>query len=97
MLQDDINRAIASYFRDASFRKLPVGIYAEIMGMVEKPLLESVLKAVKGNQVRAAEVLGFNRNTLRKYCIKYNIRCADYYIDDVRSCGHTTGIQTIPV
>ena len=41
-------------------------LFDRIMGEVEKPLLEHVLKYVRGNQLRAAEVLGINRNTLRK-------------------------------
>lgn len=97
MLQDELNRVVSAHFHEASFRKLPIGIYDDIMNMLEKPLLESVLKAVRGNQIRASEVLGMNRNTLRKRCTKHKIRCADYYIDATRGYGHTSDIQTIPV
>lgn len=41
-------------------------LFARVMGEVEKPLIENVLRYVRGNQLRAAEVLGINRNTLRK-------------------------------
>ena len=41
-------------------------LYARVMSEVEKPLIENVLRYVRGNQLRAAEVLGINRNTLRK-------------------------------
>lgn len=42
------------------------GLYELVLQEVEKPLLRATLKSVKGNQKRAAEVLGINRNTLRK-------------------------------
>lgn len=42
------------------------GLYNLILEEVEKPLLRATLKSVRGNQKKAAEVLGINRNTLRK-------------------------------
>ncbi len=49
-------------------------LYARIVSMVEKPLLQAVLEKTDGNQLRAAEILGINRNTLRKkisdHCIE---------------------------
>ncbi len=42
------------------------GLYERIMKEVEKPLIELTLKSVNGNQVRASNVLGINRNTLLK-------------------------------
>ena len=44
----------------------PNGIYERILAEVERPLLTRTLSATKGNQLKAAEVLGINRNTLRK-------------------------------
>jgi len=41
-------------------------IYSMVMQRVEKPLITLVLKKTEGNQVRAASLLGINRNTLRK-------------------------------
>lgn len=41
-------------------------LYEEIMARVERPLLEEVLLRTNGNQIKAAEMLGLNRNTLRK-------------------------------
>ncbi|MBW1882607.1 MAG: two-component system response regulator, partial [Deltaproteobacteria bacterium] len=40
--------------------------YHRIQARVERPLLESVLERTQGNQIRAAAILGINRNTLRK-------------------------------
>ena len=40
---------------------------------VEKPLLEIVLKETNGNQTQAANILGINRNTLRKKIQEYNL------------------------
>ncbi|MCE2510335.1 MAG: nitrogen regulation protein NR(I) [Alphaproteobacteria bacterium] len=46
--------------------ELPSGLYEHIVREVEKPLLAYTLAATRGNQVKAAEILGLNRNTLRK-------------------------------
>lgn len=43
----------------------PAGLYERIIREVEKPLLTAALTATRGNQIRAAELLGLNRNTLR--------------------------------
>ena len=40
---------------------------------IEKPLLEMVLKETNGNQTQAANILGINRNTLRKKMQEYNL------------------------
>ena len=44
-----------------------------VLARVEKPLLEIVLDYAGGNQTRAAEVLGLNRNTLRKKMKLYQL------------------------
>lgn len=59
-------RQLASLFH-ASGRGLPEpGVHARVIAEVERPLIQLALKATKGNQIRAAHVLGINRNTLRK-------------------------------
>jgi two-component system nitrogen regulation response regulator GlnG len=41
-------------------------VYEAMAAKVERPLIELALERFRGNQVRAARFLGFNRNTLRK-------------------------------
>jgi two-component system nitrogen regulation response regulator GlnG len=48
-------------------------LYGLILGLVEKPLLRAVLRETGGNQVRAAQILGINRNTLRKKLTEHGI------------------------
>lgn len=64
-LSRTVRRAIDSYFRDLDGQK-PHAIYEMVIHCVERPMIESVLQLADGNQSRAAEILGLNRNTLRK-------------------------------
>ena len=48
-------------------------LYEQVISKVEKPLFELTMEALKGNQVRAAKVLGINRNTLRERLRKYEL------------------------
>ncbi len=41
-------------------------LYQTVISMVERPLIELVLQSTRGNQCKAADILGINRNTLRK-------------------------------
>jgi two-component system nitrogen regulation response regulator GlnG len=62
---------------------LEVGdIYSMVIQRVEKPLITLVLKKTEGNQVRAANLLGINRNTLRKKIKELGIRA--HFIEDER-------------
>jgi Fis family transcriptional regulator len=68
-----VRKAIDGYFRDLEGEK-PSSVYDMVINCVEKPLLESVLHRVKGNQTHAAEMLGINRNTLRKKMKAHGIK-----------------------
>ncbi|MEI8295147.1 MAG: helix-turn-helix domain-containing protein [Alphaproteobacteria bacterium] len=65
---------LENYFADHGKGALPPpGLYNRVLREIEKPLLQVVLQAVGGNQKKAAEVLGINRNTLRKKLNEYTI------------------------
>ena len=50
------------------------GLYNVVIEQVEKPLLELALRAYNGNQVKTAQMLGINRNTLKKKIDNYKIK-----------------------
>jgi two-component system nitrogen regulation response regulator GlnG len=65
-LSDLVRSHIQDYFL-AHNGELPVsGLYKCVLTEVERPLFQIVLDAVKGNQAKASEILGINRNTFRK-------------------------------
>jgi len=61
-----VERKLSSYFADQPDGLPPAGLYDRVLEEVERPLIQLTLTATRGNQVRAAEILGLNRNTLRK-------------------------------
>ena len=50
------------------------GLYNVVLEQVERPLLEIALQSYNGNQVKTAQMLGINRNTLKKKIDTYKIR-----------------------
>jgi len=58
-------RYLHSYFSGFAGDLPPPGLYDRVIREVERPLLSAALAATRGNQIRAAELLGLNRNTLR--------------------------------
>ncbi|TMJ30786.1 MAG: nitrogen regulation protein NR(I), partial [Alphaproteobacteria bacterium] len=61
-----VERHLASYFASYGAELPPPGLYYRILREMEHPLLSVTLAATRGNQIRAADLLGVNRNTLRK-------------------------------
>ncbi len=61
-----VERQMASYFNGFGEGLPPPGLYHRVLREVEAPLLAAALAATRGNQIKAAELLGLNRNTLRK-------------------------------
>jgi DNA-binding protein Fis len=50
------------------------GLYDEVLERVERPLFEAVMEHTGGNQLKAAKVLGVNRNTLRRKLSEHGIQ-----------------------
>ena len=65
-LSSAVERYLARYFSGFDDGLPPPGLYHRILREVEGPLLSAALTATRGNQIRAADLLGVNRNTLRK-------------------------------
>jgi Fis family transcriptional regulator len=68
-----VRSALEAYFKDLDGEP-PHAVYDMLLGCVEKPMLEYVLNHAGGNQSKAAEILGLNRNTLRKKLKQYDIQ-----------------------
>jgi Fis family transcriptional regulator len=64
-IADCIRGSLERYFKDLDGAK-PRAIYDMVLKNVERPMLELVLDRAEGNQTVASEMLGINRNTLRK-------------------------------
>jgi len=64
-MADCVRRSLERYFKDLDGAK-PRAIYDMVLKNIERPMLELVLDRAEGNQSVAAEMLGINRNTLRK-------------------------------
>ena len=75
-LAQTIDKHLEKYFT-AHKNTLPAsGLYERILREIEQPLISRTLAATKGNQIKAAEVLGINRNTLRAKIRKLDVRVA---------------------
>ena len=76
MSQHDLGKCVTDpleqYFRDLDGEK-PAAIYDMVLKSIEKPMLEVVLAKAGANQTLAAEMLGINRNTLRKKLTEHQL------------------------
>ena len=69
-----VERHLAELFKSYGDGLPPPGLYHRILREIEYPLLSAALAATRGNQIKAAELLGLNRNTLRKKVRDLDIR-----------------------
>lgn len=64
-IEECITKSLEKYFRDLG-EEQPSNVYDMVLLTVERPMLQVVMARAAGNQSVAAEILGINRNTLRK-------------------------------
>ena len=64
-LSEIVEQYLNTYFSEFSDGLPPPGLYDRVLREIEAPLFSAALAATRGNQIRAAELLGLNRNTLR--------------------------------
>lgn len=72
LIKQAVTDSLEDYFKHLDGQP-PHAIYDMVLGCVEKPMLEYILNHVGGNQSKAAEILGLNRNTLRKKMAEYGL------------------------
>ena len=68
-----VRKTVSDYFQHLDGEK-PCSVYEAVLESMEKPLIEVVLHQAGGNQTKASEILGLNRNTLRKKILQYAIK-----------------------
>jgi Fis family transcriptional regulator, factor for inversion stimulation protein len=71
-IEDCVRQSLETYFRDLKGTE-PTGIHDMMVGIMEKPLLEVVMRQANHNQSKAADWLGLNRNTLRKKLVEHGL------------------------
>lgn len=71
-LSSHIKSLLEDYFKDLGGHP-PADLYQMVLQEIEQPLLEAVLHYTRGNQSKAAAMLGLNRGTLRKKLKQYDI------------------------
>jgi Fis family transcriptional regulator len=71
-IDECIRGALAQYFEDLRGTE-PHAVHEMIIQAVERPMLDVVMQQAEGNQSRAAEWLGINRNTLRRKLLDHKL------------------------
>ena len=71
-IEECVRDNLEAYFKDLRGVE-PTAMFEMIQRVVERPLLEVVMKHAEGNQSRAAEWLGINRNTLHRKLLEYKL------------------------
>ena len=67
-----VRESLEQYFKDLHGAE-PHSMHEMVIAAVEKPLLDVVMKQAEGNQSKAAEWLGLNRNTLRRKLVEHKL------------------------
>ena len=73
-LMGSVERHLSDVFSQHGDNLPPPGLYHRVLRELEIPLISAALAATRGNQIKAAELLGLNRNTLRKKVRELDIR-----------------------
>ena len=68
------DRDVEGLFREAVHRMFDMGRQDEVLATVERMLIVRALEETKGNQIRAARLLGINRNTLRSRMVRHGLK-----------------------
>jgi Fis family transcriptional regulator len=71
-IEEAVRASLEAYFKDLKGVE-PDNLYDLMLGSFEKPMLDIVMRHAQGNQSRAAEWLGLNRNTLRKKLLDHKL------------------------
>ena len=71
-IEEAVRLSLESYFRDLRGTE-PDNLHDMMVTVIEKPLLETVMHHAEGNQSRAAQWLGLNRNTVRKKLVQHRL------------------------
>ncbi|MEA5098472.1 MAG: helix-turn-helix domain-containing protein [Burkholderiaceae bacterium] len=71
-IQHAVQKSLEAYFADLG-DQIPSSIYDMMILTVERPVLEVVMARADGNQSHAADMLGINRNTLRKKLLQHGL------------------------
>ncbi|ARD24011.1 DNA-binding transcriptional regulator Fis [Shewanella sp. 1_MG-2023] len=72
LLRDAVKRAVTNFFSQLDGQEASE-VYEMVLSEVEAPLLDIIMQHTRGNQTRAANMLGINRGTLRKKLKKYGM------------------------
>ena len=71
-IQECIKDNLEGYFQDLRGAE-PHAVYDRVVNAVERPMLEVVMLRAEGNQSKAADWLGINRNTLRRKLLEHKL------------------------
>jgi Fis family transcriptional regulator len=71
-IEECIRDSLETYFRDLRGTE-PHSVYDMVLKTIERPLLDVVMQQAEGNQSKAADWLGINRNTLRRKLVEHKL------------------------